>query len=124
MPVRVNKELEGDQYHVLISRISKVYEFGNRTWSRNATSVIHPLTDSTCGCHGGRNVTYDHFNFHSQPPLSPRTLAHNETRCCSDFHIWKVLGGGGALSGLKRLTYDSVVYFYFRYPLAKRAAHH
>ena len=37
-------------------------------------------------------------------------------RSC-DFHIWKVLGGGGALRGLKRLTYDSVVYFYFRYPL-------
>ena len=35
-----------------------------------------------------------------------------------DFHIWKVLGGGGALRGLKRLTYDGVVYFYFRYPLA------
>ena len=34
-----------------------------------------------------------------------------------DFHIWKVLGGGGALRGLKRLTYDGVVYFYFRYPL-------
>ena len=34
-----------------------------------------------------------------------------------DFHIWKVLGGGGALRELKRLTYDSVVYFYFRYPL-------
>ena len=37
-----------------------------------------------------------------------------------DFHIWKVLGGGGALRGLKRLTYDSVVYFYFRYPLQLR----
>ena len=37
-------------------------------------------------------------------------------RSC-DFHIWKVLGGGGALRGLKHLTYDSVVYFYFRYPL-------
>ena len=37
-------------------------------------------------------------------------------RSC-DFHIWKVLGGGGALRGLKRLTYDSVMYFYFRYPL-------
>ena len=36
-----------------------------------------------------------------------------------DFQIWKVLGGGGALRGLKRLTYDSVVYFYFRYPLVK-----
>ena len=36
-----------------------------------------------------------------------------------DFHIWKVLGGGGALRGLKCLTYDSVVYFYFRYPLRK-----
>ena len=35
-----------------------------------------------------------------------------------DFHIWKVLGGGGALRGLKHLTYDSVVYFYFRYPLS------
>ena len=34
-----------------------------------------------------------------------------------DFHIWKVLGGGGALRGLKHLTYDSVVCFYFRYPL-------
>ena len=34
-----------------------------------------------------------------------------------DFQIWKVLEGGGALRGLKRLTYDSVVYFYFRYPL-------
>ena len=34
-----------------------------------------------------------------------------------DFHIWKVLGGGGALRGLKCLTYDGVVYFYFRYPL-------
>ena len=34
-----------------------------------------------------------------------------------DFLIWKVLGGGGALRGLKRLTYDGVVYFYFRYPL-------
>ena len=34
-----------------------------------------------------------------------------------DFHIWKVLGGGGALRGLKRLTYDSVMCFYFRYPL-------
>ena len=38
-----------------------------------------------------------------------------------DFHIWKVLGGGGALRGLKRLTYDSVVCFYFRYPLATTA---
>ena len=37
-------------------------------------------------------------------------------RSC-DFHIWKVLGGGGALRGLKRLTYDGVMYFYFRYPL-------
>ena len=37
-------------------------------------------------------------------------------RSC-DFHIWKVLGGGGALRELKRLTYDSVMYFYFRYPL-------
>ena len=26
-----------------------------------------------------------------------------------DFLIWKVLGGGGALRGLKRLTYDGVV---------------
>ena len=34
-----------------------------------------------------------------------------------DFLIWKVLGGGGALRGLKCLTYDGVVYFYFRYPL-------
>ena len=34
-----------------------------------------------------------------------------------DFHIWKVLGGGGALRRLKHLTYDGVVYFYFRYPL-------
>ena len=37
-----------------------------------------------------------------------------------DFHIWKVLGGGGALRELKRLTYDSVMYFYFRYPLGFR----
>ena len=35
-----SEELEGDQYHVLvsrISRISKVYDLGSRTWSRNAT---------------------------------------------------------------------------------------
>ena len=38
-------------------------------------------------------------------------------RSC-DFHIWKVLGGGGALRGLKHLTYDGVMYFYFWYPLA------
>ena len=31
-----------------------------------------------------------------------------------DFHIWKVQGG--ALRGLICLTYDGVVYFYFRYP--------
>ena len=37
-----------------------------------------------------------------------------------DLHIWKVLGGGGALRGLERLTYDGVVYFYFRYPLYSR----
>ena len=36
-----------------------------------------------------------------------------------DFHIWKVLGGGGALRGLKRLTRDGVMYFYFRYPLGE-----
>ena len=35
-----------------------------------------------------------------------------------DFHVWKVRGGGG---GLKRLTYDGVMYFYFRYPLGTMA---
>ena len=45
-------------------------------------------------------------------------LRHRKTleRSC-DSLIWKVLGGGGALRGLKRLTYDGVMYFYFRYPL-------
>ena len=57
--IGVREELEGDQYHILVSRISKVYDLGSRTWSRNATSLIHPLTHSSCGCHGRRNVTYD-----------------------------------------------------------------
>ena len=42
--IGVSEELEGDQYHVLVSRIrriSKVYDLGSRTWSRNATSLIH-----------------------------------------------------------------------------------
>ena len=42
--IGVSEELEGDQYHVFvsrISRISKVSDLSSRTWTRNSTSLIH-----------------------------------------------------------------------------------